>query len=164
MQRLLRFLNLQNVFNRRQSKDGFEIRRNFVVESDRYPEYYVQNFHYQTDGWFSVESSKLYDFQVESLFLGAADAMRRHGLQFLSDYVTERGTSELSLLDVASGNGRFLSFVKDSYPSMDTTALELSPFYLSEARKLVWCSVVGKERRRRKRLTLIRRARCILFS
>src|SRR5262245_7029281 len=30
----------------------------------RYPRYYLQNFHFQTDGWFSEHSAKLYDFQV----------------------------------------------------------------------------------------------------
>ena len=34
----------------------------------RRPRYYMQNFHYQTDGWMSEGSAELYDFQVEVLF------------------------------------------------------------------------------------------------
>lgn len=32
------------------------------------PRYYRQNFHFQTDGWLSEESARLYDFQVDVLF------------------------------------------------------------------------------------------------
>ena len=41
------------------------------VDPALYPAYYLQNFHYQTDGWMSAESARLYDFQVETVFLGA---------------------------------------------------------------------------------------------
>src|SRR5437763_4665502 len=41
------------------------------------PLYYQQNFHFQTDGYLSDRSARLYDFQVEALFAGTADAMRR---------------------------------------------------------------------------------------
>ena len=43
----------------------------------RYPDYYLRNFHYQTDGYLSERSAALYDFQVEVLFNGGADVMRR---------------------------------------------------------------------------------------
>ena len=48
-------------------------------EEDAYKllNYYLQNFHYQTDGYLSDLSANLYDLQVEILFNGAADAMRR---------------------------------------------------------------------------------------
>ena len=39
------------------------------------------------------------------------------------------------LLELACGTGRFLTFVRDNYPKMDVTGLDLSPFYLMEARK-----------------------------
>lgn len=58
-------------------KDGFEVRRNFKAGATKYPEYYLQNFHYQSDGWLSERSAYIYDYQVESLFIGMADAMRR---------------------------------------------------------------------------------------
>src|SRR5665213_4248511 len=46
----------------------------------KYPRYYLQNFHFQTDGYLSDHSADLYDHQVEVLFGGAADAMRRQAL------------------------------------------------------------------------------------
>ena len=58
----------KTVFDRRDRQDGFEMTRDYV--SNKYPEYYLQNFHYQTDGWLSAKSARLYDYQVESLFLG----------------------------------------------------------------------------------------------
>ena len=40
------------------------------------PRYYRQNFHYQSGGWLTEQSARLYDTQVETLFTGAADVMR----------------------------------------------------------------------------------------
>ncbi|MGD1704392.1 ubiquinone biosynthesis protein UbiE [Dapis sp. BLCC M229] len=47
------------------------------IDTKDYPTYYLQNFHYQTDGYLSKMSANLYDLQVELLFNGTADAMRR---------------------------------------------------------------------------------------
>ena len=47
------------------------------IDKEGYPRYYLQNFHYQTDGYLSDMSANLYDLQVEILFNGGADAMRR---------------------------------------------------------------------------------------
>jgi len=46
------------------------------IETAGYPSYYA-NFHHQTNGYFSDLSANLYDLQVEILFGGSADAMRR---------------------------------------------------------------------------------------
>ncbi|HAE93237.1 MAG TPA: class I SAM-dependent methyltransferase, partial [Hyphomonas atlantica] len=43
-----------------------------------------QNFHYQSGGWFTEDSADLYDTQVEALFTGTADAMRRAALAEIS--------------------------------------------------------------------------------
>ena len=48
---------------RRDRRDGLEVRRSF--SSPKYPAYYLQNFHYQTDGWMSAKSAQLYDYQVQ---------------------------------------------------------------------------------------------------
>ena len=47
------------------------------VNPAAYPDYYLQNFHHQTDGYLSEHSANLYDLQVEILFNGTADPMRR---------------------------------------------------------------------------------------
>jgi len=101
----------------------------------RYPRYYLQNFHYQSGGWLSHESARLYDHQVEVLFGGGADAMRRQALVPLAGALRRRpgGVRGARLLDLGCGTGRFLTFVKDNYPRLAVTALDLSPPYLGEA-------------------------------
>ena len=90
----------------------------------RYPRYYLQNFHYQTDGWLSDHSAKIYDTQVETLFTGAADAMRRQALVPLRAATKGRDQRKLHLLDLACGTGRFLARVKENYPRLNVTGLE----------------------------------------
>ena len=41
------------------------------------PDYYAQDFHFQTGGYLTEGSARLYDVQVETLFMGAAGPMRR---------------------------------------------------------------------------------------
>ena len=36
----------------------------------RYPPYYLQNFHWQTDGWLSTRSARAYEYSTETLFSG----------------------------------------------------------------------------------------------
>jgi len=124
------------VAERRNAKNGQELRESYLADPKRYPDYYLQNFHYQTDGWLSAQSARLYDFQVETLFLGSADAMRRRVLPYIADFMRNRDASATKHLDVASGTGRFLSFVRDNHPELQSTALELSPHYLEATRKL----------------------------
>lgn len=38
------------------------------------------------------------------------------------------------MLEVAGGTGRVMTFFRDNYPEMEATFLELSPYYLEEAR------------------------------
>ena len=101
----------------------------------RFPRYYLQNFHFQSGGWLTEDSAKLYDFQVETLFAGTADAMRRQALVPIAEFLKGRDQRRLNLLDVATGTGRFLTFVKDNWPKLNTTALDLSPAYIEQARK-----------------------------
>lgn len=127
------FADLERVDARRQADDNSEIFRQMPKGS--YPRYYLQNFHYQTDGYLSRQSAELYDHQVEVLFGGAADAMRRQALVPLHHEMMRRGIRETRLLDLACGTGRFLREVKNNYPRLHVTALDLSPYYLDEARR-----------------------------
>ena len=84
-----------------------------------------------------------------------ADAMRRQALVPLHHHFRTRRTAEARLLDVASGTGRFLTFVKDNYPRLDVTALDLSPNYLARpgdcwrpGRVPMWCRRPPKAFRR----------------
>ncbi|MBL8660445.1 MAG: methyltransferase domain-containing protein [Rhodospirillales bacterium] len=97
------------------------------------PSYYRRNFHYQTDGYLSARSAELYDHQVEVLFLGGAAAMRRQALVPLAAFVRRHRGRPLRLLDVGSGTGDFLTFVKDNWPDISVHALDLSRYYLDHA-------------------------------
>lgn len=97
------------------------------------PRYYQQNFHYQTDGYLSEDSARLYEFQVEALFAGTADAMRRRAYVPLAKFL--EGRNNATLLDIGAGTGRFLSFVKSVQPAQKTIALDLSEPYLDRARR-----------------------------
>jgi ubiquinone/menaquinone biosynthesis C-methylase UbiE len=98
-----------------------------------YPRYYLQKFHFQSDGYLSGASAERYDHQVEVLFGGGAAAMRRQALVPLKAALDRRSASRL--LDVACGTGRFLRDVKANYPRLEVTGLDLSPHYLAVARR-----------------------------
>ena len=57
-------------------------------------------------------------------------------LPYVSKWMDGKEEKDVKLLDVASGTGRFLSFVRDNWPGLDCTALELSPHYLEATRRL----------------------------
>jgi ubiquinone/menaquinone biosynthesis C-methylase UbiE len=127
------FADLRRVDARRRADANDEVFRS--TPPGRYPRYYLQNFHYQTDGWLSRRSAELYDHQVEVLFGGGADAMRRQALVPLGRVLAERGVRRAALLDLACGTGRFLREVKTNYPKLAVSALDLSPHYLGLARE-----------------------------
>ncbi|MDH3661561.1 MAG: class I SAM-dependent methyltransferase [Alphaproteobacteria bacterium] len=130
-----RFLaDLGRINLRRMREDGQEVFRSQsqATAAGGRPRYYLQNFHYQTDGWLSAHSAELYDFQVEVLFNGATDAMRRQALLPLGDFLRHRRQQDLCLLDVATGTGRFLRSIKENYPRLPVIGLDLSAAYLAK--------------------------------
>jgi ubiquinone/menaquinone biosynthesis C-methylase UbiE len=98
------------------------------------PKYYLQNFHYQSGGWLTQDSADRYDTQVEVLFKGSANAMRRQALPPLHEVFAGRDQRRLRLLDIASGTGRFLDFVKQTWPRLPVVGLDLSEAYCRHAR------------------------------
>lgn len=104
----------------------------------RYPRYYLQKFHFQSDGYLSGASAARYDHQVEVLFGGGAAAMRRQALVPLKSALAGHpaaGRGAARLLDIGCGTGRFLREVKANYPRLHVTGLDLSPHYLAVARR-----------------------------
>jgi len=99
------------------------------------PRYYMQNFHFQTDGWMSEDSAALYDTQVETLFFGAAAAMRRQALVPIAEMVRQRDQRHMRMLDVATGSGAFLRDVRNAFPRLPVVASDLSEPYLARARR-----------------------------
>jgi ubiquinone/menaquinone biosynthesis C-methylase UbiE len=103
-----------------------------------YPRYYLQKFHFQSDGYLSDASAARYDHQVEVLFGGGGAAMRRQALVPLRHALCEQsaeGRSAARLLDLACGTGIFLREIKANWPRLHVTGLDLSPHYLAAARR-----------------------------
>ena len=100
---------------------------------DKLPAYFLQNFHYQTGGYLTEDSAELYDMQVEVLFSGTANAMRRQCLVPLAEFMAGRDQRKVHVADIACGTGRFLRFVKQSWPRIQLTGVDLSEAYLVEA-------------------------------
>jgi ubiquinone/menaquinone biosynthesis C-methylase UbiE len=106
-------------------------------QGDGLPDYYRQNFHFQSDGWLSDHSAAIYDTQVEVLFTGAADVMRRRAFKPIAEWMAGRNQRALKGLDVGCGTGRLLAFLHDAWPGMKFIGLDLSAPYLAEARRLI---------------------------
>lgn len=106
-------------------------------ENKIYPPYFRHTFHYQTDGWLSSESAQVYETSTETLFQGRQDAMQRTTLVHIASHMRVSGISpsDVKLLEIGCGTGRFNTFMRDNWPEMDVTASDLSPYYLEEARK-----------------------------
>ncbi len=110
-----------------------------TVDKARYPAYYRRNFHWQTDGYLSEHSAEIYDLGVELLFRGTADVMRRQVIPPVTRFLAEPGVApgRVRLLDVGCGTGRTLRQLAVAHPEVGFHGVDLSPFYLKAARKLL---------------------------
>jgi ubiquinone/menaquinone biosynthesis C-methylase UbiE len=85
---------------------------------------------------------------VEVLLNGTANAMRRQALPELYEVFAGRDQRKLRLLDVGCGTGRFLDFVKQAWPRLQITGLDMSDAYIRHAKRHLRCSrtsfIVGK--------------------
>lgn len=99
------------------------------------PRYYRRNFHFQTSGYLSEKSAELYEHQVEVLFAGAADAMRRLIIQPLRDRFGTNDGKGLTFLEIAAGTGRATRFVKLAFPKAKIVVNDLSDPYLKVAER-----------------------------
>ena len=63
-------MDIANMQRRRIAQNDTDFSPEVVAELHRFPEYYRKNFHYQTDGYFTLASARRYDMQYEFIFLG----------------------------------------------------------------------------------------------
>lgn len=125
------FSDLPVAADRKKERNGDEV---YSAElKEKLPAYFLQNFHYQTGGYLTEESAELYDLQVDVLFSGSTNAMRRQCLVPLAEYMKGRDQREVLIADVACGTGRFLDAIKQAYPRINAVASDLSEAYLAEA-------------------------------
>ena len=100
------------------------------------PSYYAQDFHFQTGGYLSEDSARLYDIQVETLFMGAAGPMRRAALRPIAEFMARPRPAPrhaASMSPAAPG----ASCARCGLPirRMRLQGLDLSRTYLDEARR-----------------------------
>ena len=125
------FRDLPRAVNHRTSAQSDSARTQPLAEG--LPDYFTQDFHFQDGGYLSDASARLYDVQVDTLFIGAASAMRRAALEPIARYMHGRDQRKMSLLDIACGTGRSLREYRLAFPAMSMTGLDLSQPYLDEA-------------------------------
>jgi len=106
---------------------------NQPADPEKRPRYYMQNFHFQSGGWMTDQSAQIYDMQVEVLFSGAANAMRRQALVPLARAIAGHDQRHLRHADIACGTGVFLTEVARAFPRLPQLAIELSEPYLHHA-------------------------------
>lgn len=138
------WLDMPLIWNRRSQRKVRDLPAD--VRPEDYPGYYLQNFHHQTDGYLSDHSAALYDLQVEILFNGSADPMRRRVLQPLVRGLrtfADRSSRQLRVLDVATGTGRTLRQIRGALPEAQLVGLDLSASYLRQANR--WLSQSSHE-------------------
>jgi ubiquinone/menaquinone biosynthesis C-methylase UbiE len=133
------FEDLPDVHRRRESGHHREVLG--AATRGKRPGYYLQNFHFQSGGWMTRESAERYDTQVEVLFNGSANAIRRQALRPLHEVFAGRDQRRLRLLDVGCGTARFLDFCKQAWPRLPVLGIDMSEPYVAEARGHLkrWC-------------------------
>jgi ubiquinone/menaquinone biosynthesis C-methylase UbiE len=127
------FEDLPAIHERRKRRAKTEV----LTENTRgkRPRYYLQNFHFQSGGWMTDDSAERYDTQVEVLFNGAANAVRRQALPQLREVFAGRDQRTLRLIDIGCGTGRFLDSVKQVWPRLPTIGLDMSEAYIRHAKR-----------------------------
>ena len=122
-----------NVVRRKQRNNYKDIP---AVDKDRYPPYYRRTFHWQSDGYFSDFSAKIYEVGVELLFRGTADVMRRQIIPPITRFLREQPAGEAPrILDIGCGTGRSLHQLAIAHPGARLYGADMSPNYIKRARK-----------------------------
>ena len=132
------WLDMPSTWDRRRKQNYQDLPKN--IDKENYPKYYLRNFHHQTDGYLSDFSASIYDLQVEILFNGSADAMRRRIIKPLKEGLnnfSSRKKSSITILDVATGSGRTLKQLRGAFIKEKIIGLDLSGSYLKEASRYI---------------------------
>jgi ubiquinone/menaquinone biosynthesis C-methylase UbiE len=125
------FDDLPNIHRRRERRAHTEVLNETTCRTR--PRYYLQNFHYQSDGWLTEKSAELYDTQVEVLFNGSANAIRRQALPQLHEVFAGRDQRKLKVIDIGCGTGRFIDAIKQVWPKLPVLGIDMSEAYLRHA-------------------------------
>jgi len=120
------------VFNKKNKKHKVFSEEN-KSKTDKLPEYYNRNFHNQTDGYLSENSAELYNHQVDILFRGTSDAMRRLMVEAFKKFY--RAKDKLNIVEVACGTGISTRPLALSFKNSSIKAFDISKDYIGYAKK-----------------------------
>lgn len=121
--------DLKEFATRKNRKESYDL--NEKLYDKQYPEYFKRNYHYQSDGYFTYESAKRYDHQLELLFLGVGHIMRKVAYSLLGDVL--KGNENVLEYGASSGTSGYQ--FKLLYPDTKLDILDPSPAYLEYAKK-----------------------------
>jgi|GEM_PF-4005121 len=122
--------DLKSFLARKNRKDSHDIKTKKI--NDDCPEYFKRNYHYQTDGYFTLDSAKRYDHQIELLFLGTAHIMRKVAYSVLKPFLK----SNASVLEFGAGSGTSGHQFKLLFPDIELDLLDPSESYLAHAKSI----------------------------
>lgn len=125
------FISLLRVY--KDYSDILRARKNLDYKlqgKENYPDYFKRKFHFQTDGYTSEHSARLYEHQVDILFAGMAQAMRRTLLEEFRYYRPKK------VLELGCGTGIASEMLALKLPHASIDATDLSKEYISYAKKM----------------------------
>jgi SAM-dependent methyltransferase len=105
-----------------------------VPDSASYPQYYRRTYHWQSDGYLSDRSARLYDVSAELQLRGGANIVRRLAVGHVLKNAKDIG-STFKVLELGSGTGRLLKQLNGAAPNADLLGVELSPYYVKAAKR-----------------------------
>jgi ubiquinone/menaquinone biosynthesis C-methylase UbiE len=130
------------LYRRRKSGSVYDFNEQAKELAEDLPRYYKRNFHFQTNGYLAEKSAELYEHQVEMLFAGTADPMRRLCIPPMKKWAQsqtapriEPSGRSLKILEIAAGAGTTTKFVRQTFPKAKITVSDLSYPYLKHAQK-----------------------------
>ncbi len=100
------------------------------------PDYLNRNYHFQTDGYFSEKSAKIYEQQVEIHFSGTAAPMRRMLIKHIKNNRDELGhVRPLRILELGAGVGSASLDFSKSFAVSKYVVSDISKPYLEVAKE-----------------------------
>jgi len=96
------------------------------------PQYLNRNYHFQTGGYFSIDSAKLYEHQVEILFSGTAAPMRRRLIQKIKE--AKSFSQPIRILEIGAGVGTASIDFAKSFKFSSYVVSDVSSQYLEVAK------------------------------
>ena len=126
------FLDIPAMQRRRLAGNDQDFSPEVTQQLHRFPEYYRRNFHYQTDGYFTLESAQRYDMQYELIFLGIGQRIRLVAATHLCRFLPQGRAYKM--LEVGSGTGNLGAIMAGLYPESDILLTDPSLPYLRHAK------------------------------